>query len=429
MRISSLIRYVGMSLAFAATPLAALAVTVDADVTLVLPSDGTLYTLKSGSSFDQFSSSGDTFTFQGDTGGSVNVDLRSGGKKTLTNNRNIATVCGDSESSLVISTGPGNTTVTPSGTCGSGGGGGGTAGGGGGGGGGGSAAPAPATVDKVSQLKQQIAAVQRQIAQKISAAGGKVGTAISLVAKNLKLGDRNDDVRTLQQLLARDTAIYPEGLATGSFGPATQRAVKRFQEKYGIQSLGSVGPQTRAKLAEVFGAVAAPTAPPAASAAEPAPVGSGASNVAVSAGVPSRVLAPGMRDDQVRDLQQILASDPSVYPEGTVSGYYGPATARAVRAFQLKHGVIQSESDAGNGRVGPKTLAKLQEVFSSLAPAPASVPAPTPATAPPAATVAPVAPASDAQVKAVQEQIQALQAKILQQQIKLIQEKINALKK
>ncbi|TSD03894.1 MAG: peptidoglycan-binding domain 1 protein [Parcubacteria group bacterium Greene0714_36] len=277
-------------------------------------------------------------------------------------------------------------------------------------------------------MKQQIAAVQQQIVQKISAAGSAVGTAVSLIAKNLKLGDRNDEVRTLQQLLARDTAIYPEGLATGLFGPATQRAVKKFQEKYGIQQLGIVGPQTRAKLAEVFGGVTAPSAPPSSPVAQPSPVS------AVSAGIPSRVLSPGTRDDQVRALQQLLASDPDIYPEGTVSGFYGPATTRAVRLFQLKHGVIQSATDAGNGNVGPKTLQKMKEIFGG-APAPSPTPVapavPAPAVAPSASagTPATAASANDAQVKSVQEQIQALQAKILQEQIKLIQEKINALKK
>ncbi|TSD03893.1 MAG: hypothetical protein Greene071436_229 [Parcubacteria group bacterium Greene0714_36] len=123
MRKVSFIGYTTVVVATVAmAPFAALAATTDADVTLTLPSDGSAYTLKSGGTFDQFSSSGDTFTFQADAGGVVSVDIRSGDKKNLTNNRSIGTVCGESESSLVISTGPGNTTVTPSGKCGTGGG-------------------------------------------------------------------------------------------------------------------------------------------------------------------------------------------------------------------------------------------------------------------------------------------------------------------
>ncbi|OGZ97626.1 MAG: hypothetical protein A2679_01395 [Candidatus Sungbacteria bacterium RIFCSPHIGHO2_01_FULL_54_26] len=400
-------------------PLAALAanVTLDADITLTLPSDGSSYTLKSGSSFDSGSISGGTFSFSADTGSSVSADVRSSEKKTLTNDRNIATECGENESKLVIATGVGSTAVTPSGTCGSGGGGGGvSSGGGGGGGGGGSSAPAapvPATVDKVSQLKQQIAAVQQQISQKIGAAAS---SAVSLITRNLSLGDRNADVKALQQLLSKDKEIYPEGLASGLFGPATQRAVKKFQQKYGISQLGNVGPATRAKLNEVFGTV--PSVPP----ATVVPVGTAPGIASPVASIPSKTMNAGDTNDNVQILQLLLSGDKEIYPEGTVSGYYGPATVRAVRRFQLKYGVIQSANDLGNGRVGAKTLAKLSEIFGGALP-----PASPPAVTAPAASSA--APASDTQAKAVQEQIQLLQVKILQEQIKLLQEKINAVKK
>jgi len=71
--------------------------------------------------------------------------------------------------------------------------------------------------------------------------------------KNLARGSKGSDVVALQLFLALNTAIYPEGSATGFYGPATQRAVQRFQEKYNIakageQGYGSVGPKTRAKL-------------------------------------------------------------------------------------------------------------------------------------------------------------------------------------
>ncbi|MFY9463107.1 MAG: peptidoglycan-binding domain-containing protein [Candidatus Sungiibacteriota bacterium] len=294
MRKVFLLKYPAIIMAVAVVwPLAAFATTIDADITLTLPSDGSTYTLKSGSVFNDLDVSGDTMRFSGDTGGSVSVDLRSGDKKTMTNNRNIATVCGTSESSLVISTGPGVTTVTPSGTCGGSSGGGGTSGGGsssgGGGGGSGSFAPATpttATVDKVTLLKQQIASVQAAIQQKLALAGSAVKSSgaslVSLFVRNLGTGDRNDSVKTLQQLLARDKDIYPEGLASGLFGPATTRAVQKFQMKYGlIKSVkdpgsGQVGPKTRAKLNELFGAVSAPvvpqiTAPPVSTPAVPVP--------------------------------------------------------------------------------------------------------------------------------------------------------------
>lgn len=67
------------------------------------------------------------------------------------------------------------------------------------------------------------------------------------------LGQTGDEVKTIQMLLAKDATIYPEGKITGYFGPATQAAVQKFQEKYGIAKAGNtgyglVGPATRAKL-------------------------------------------------------------------------------------------------------------------------------------------------------------------------------------
>ncbi len=71
--------------------------------------------------------------------------------------------------------------------------------------------------------------------------------------KDMVRGQRSDDVKRLQQLLATDKSIYPEGLATGFFGPATERAIRAFQKKHGLPQVGRVGPATRAKLQEVFG--------------------------------------------------------------------------------------------------------------------------------------------------------------------------------
>lgn len=64
----------------------------------------------------------------------------------------------------------------------------------------------------------------------------------------LRRGIRHADVAALQTFLAKDKALYPEGLVTGLFGPATEAALKRFQKRYGIEQTGTVGPLTRAKL-------------------------------------------------------------------------------------------------------------------------------------------------------------------------------------
>jgi peptidoglycan hydrolase-like protein with peptidoglycan-binding domain len=77
--------------------------------------------------------------------------------------------------------------------------------------------------------------------------------------KNLASGSSNSDVTALQRFLAaQGPSIYPEGAVSGYYGSLTQKAVGRFQEKYGIAKpgeagYGTVGPKTRAKLNELTG--------------------------------------------------------------------------------------------------------------------------------------------------------------------------------
>jgi hypothetical protein len=67
------------------------------------------------------------------------------------------------------------------------------------------------------------------------------------ITRDLSLGAQGADVSQLQSLLSQDPTIYPQGSITGYFGPLTQQAVIRFQEKYGISAsaTGFVGPITR----------------------------------------------------------------------------------------------------------------------------------------------------------------------------------------
>ena len=75
--------------------------------------------------------------------------------------------------------------------------------------------------------------------------------------------------------------------------------------------------------------------------------------------------AVGYRTEEVKVLQTLLARDPSVYPEGLVTGYYGEATVRAVQKFQSKYGLVSSGSPntTGYGLAGPATRAKINEVL------------------------------------------------------------------
>ncbi|MDO8552194.1 MAG: peptidoglycan-binding protein [bacterium] len=58
------------------------------------------------------------------------------------------------------------------------------------------------------------------------------------------------DIKALQTALAKEGVYIGE--VTGGFHMQTYYGVKRFQEKYGIDSTGFVGPQTRARLNELY---------------------------------------------------------------------------------------------------------------------------------------------------------------------------------
>src|SRR3989344_8711380 len=69
----------------------------------------------------------------------------------------------------------------------------------------------------------------------------------------------------------------------------------------------------------------------------------------------------GARGGDVTSLQQFLAADVSVYPEGLVTGYFGSLTRAAVQRYQCKQGIVcgGTAGTTGYGRVGPRTLAAI----------------------------------------------------------------------
>ena len=101
----------------------------------------------------------------------------------------------------------------------------------------------------IKQLQEQIKIMQAQI-EDLKSQLTVVQTELKLT-RTLRLGLTGDDVKQLQTFLKQFPDIYPEGLVTGYFGPLTETAVKKFQEKNDIESIGIVGPKTTAKLNEL----------------------------------------------------------------------------------------------------------------------------------------------------------------------------------
>ncbi len=102
----------------------------------------------------------------------------------------------------------------------------------------------------VIALSGTIAVAQAETTATTSPAVQNYITQLQLL-RQLRQGMSGDDVKVLQNILAGDPDVYPEGLITGTFGPLTSKAVKKFQEKFGLESVGNVGPKTLKKLKEI----------------------------------------------------------------------------------------------------------------------------------------------------------------------------------
>ncbi len=159
--------------------------------------------------------------------------------------------------------------------------------------------------------------------------------------KDLKMGDKNEDVFNLQSVLAQDREVYPEGQIHGSFDLATYKAVIRFQHKNGIHpQTGIVDYKTREILNQMFG---------------------GSRSEAIQRGGFSfdSNLQFGDAGSEVRELQRVLAQDPTVYPEARITGNFDYLLKRALERFQEKHSLrITGEFDT-------PTRTKLNSILTS----------------------------------------------------------------
>ena len=182
--------------------------------------------------------------------------------------------------------------------------------------------------------------------------------------RSLKLGDTGDDVKKLQEFLntngfkLADSGPGSPGNETTFFGSLTRAGVIKFQNAYASDILTPVGlikgtgffGQSTIEFVNSFGSNQS---------AQPTPTPTLSSDTSAIFGYN---LEFGMTNGDIRRLQELLATMPDIYPDGRVTGYFGPLTKEAVGKFQLKYNIVD-ENNSAFGYVGSTTRAKLKEVF------------------------------------------------------------------
>jgi peptidoglycan hydrolase-like protein with peptidoglycan-binding domain len=200
--------------------------------------------------------------------------------------------------------------------------------------------------DQLKVLMARLQALQNQ-----AGAQGSINSTIRSglsFSRNLQVNSQGEDVRQLQVFLNNNgfpvaaTGAGSSGRETNFFGNATRAALAKYQTSVGVSATGYLGPLTRAKIAENI----APTA----SVTTPTPVAT------VPSIAFSRPLSTGSEGTDVTSLQNVLKNQGLFNVSAT--GYFGPLTESAVKAFQEKYNIAKS-GDSGYGFVGPKTRAKL----------------------------------------------------------------------
>jgi len=147
----------------------------------------------------------------------------------------------------------------------------------------------------------------------------KAGNVVYEFKKDLKRGDKNEDVLNLQSILAQDSSIYPEGVVNGTFDLATYKAVIRYQKSIGISpQTGIVDYKTREYLNQSYG--------------------SQTKSITSFTGIQfENNLKFNDVSVEVSELQRILKEYPDVYPEGRITGKFDYLLKKAIERFQSKY--------------------------------------------------------------------------------------------
>ncbi|WP_297232925.1 peptidoglycan-binding protein [uncultured Flavonifractor sp.] len=174
----------------------------------------------------------------------------------------------------------------------------------------------------------------------------------------IRRGDSGEAVQRIQVMLNRISRDYPAipkvYPVDGVFGPATENAVKKFQEIFDLTPDGIVGNSTWYKMVFLYVGVL--------DLAEL--ISQGQTYYPGGSGQPfPSVLSEGARGDSVRTIQYVLSVVSEFYsniPRVAIDGIYGPATKNAVIAVQRMAGLPQ------DGIMGPQTWAALYRMYAGI---------------------------------------------------------------
>ena len=174
----------------------------------------------------------------------------------------------------------------------------------------------------------------------------------------IRRGDSGEAVQRIQVMLNRISRDYPAipkvYPVDGVFGPATEAAVKKFQEIFDLTPDGIVGNSTWYKMVFLYVGVL--------DLAEL--ISQGQTYYPGGSGQPfPSVLSEGARGDSVRTIQYVLSVVSEFYsniPRVAIDGIYGPATKNAVIAVQRMAGLPQ------DGIMGPQTWAALYRLYAGI---------------------------------------------------------------
>lgn len=105
-----------------------------------------------------------------------------------------------------------------------------------------------AIIAEMNALRSEFATLAGKVGVSVPTPAVQGVTTTSVLGDDLRYGSTNDDIARVQRLLATDAEIYPYGVDSGFYGPKTQEAVRRFQSRFELDTVGIIGPSTKLLL-------------------------------------------------------------------------------------------------------------------------------------------------------------------------------------